>query len=141
MRDRLIELCREAQTKYLEEEPPVGDFGKYLADHLLANGVIVPPCKVGDVVYVVKPCFSYIAEYEVRGFHFGEFPTLNGHKRNPYLIGYFKTSGMLKHIFIKDIGKTVFLTREEAERTLRATDNNVGDKTEKGGAVCKNQSN
>ena len=48
MRDRLIEL--------LEAE---GGFSRYmtdderrakLADHLLAAGVIVPPCKVGDVV-------------------------------------------------------------------------------------------
>ena len=30
---------------------------------------------------------------------------------------------------ISDIGKTVFLTREEAEKALKcATDNNVGDK-------------
>lgn len=137
MRERLIELISQAdeECKHTKDCKSCSGYGKgsmcmnyHIADHLIANGVIVPPCKVGDVVYVVKPCFSYIAEYEVRGFHFGEFPTLNGHKRNPYLIGYFKTSGMLKHIFIKDIGKSVFLTREEAERALRATDNNVGVK-------------
>ena len=26
---------------------------EYVADYLIANGVIVPPCKVGDTVYVL----------------------------------------------------------------------------------------
>ena len=90
-----------------------------LAEYLIANGVVVPPCKIGDKVYVVKHYFSHKQEYEVRGFHLGEFPTLNGSKRNSYLICYHKISGALKHIFIKDIGKTVFLTREDAERALK----------------------
>ena len=131
MRERLIELianmvCDDYSPTCDEWQPHdcgicyanschIGD----LADRILADGWIRPPCKVGDTVYVVKPYFSYISEYEVRGFHLGEFPTLSGNKRNPYLVGYFKTSGMLKHIFIKDIGKTVFLTREEAERALK----------------------
>jgi hypothetical protein len=25
-----------------------------IADHLLANGVIAPPCKVGDIIYVIS---------------------------------------------------------------------------------------
>ena len=40
MRDRLIELLGD----YL--------YSEQIADHLLKNGVIVPPCKVGDVVYM-----------------------------------------------------------------------------------------
>lgn len=52
MRDRLIEL--------LEAE---GGFSRYmtdderrarLADHLLAEGVIVPPCKVGQTIYCIR---------------------------------------------------------------------------------------
>lgn len=59
------------------------------------------------------------------------------------MICYHKISGALKHIFIKDIGKTVFLTREDAERALKGvTDKYVGGKhlrdntkmVEKGGA-------
>ena len=46
MRDRLIELI--SQVQYM------GGLEGQLADHLLANGVIVPPCKVGDKVYYHK---------------------------------------------------------------------------------------
>ena len=42
MRDRLIKLIKDIVHPY---------FAETLADHLLANGVIVPPCKVGDTVY------------------------------------------------------------------------------------------
>ena len=43
MRNRLIELL---QKEFYDEY----DFAA-IADHLIANGVIVPPCKVGDTVY------------------------------------------------------------------------------------------
>lgn len=49
-RERLIELIRKAKKNTkgancdLERE-------MLFADYLLANGVIVPPCKVGDTVY------------------------------------------------------------------------------------------
>lgn len=88
------------------------------ADHLLANGVIVPPCKVGDTVYKITPNYLFIKDYEVVGFHLGEFPTVNRHKRKPYLVSYDKTSRFLNHITLDEIGKTVFLTREEAEAAL-----------------------
>lgn len=47
MRDRLIELLAESAIK--------GDYTCIpgVADYLLANGVIVPPCKVGDMVYYI----------------------------------------------------------------------------------------
>lgn len=41
MRDRLIELLGD----YL--------YSEQIVDHLLKNGVIAPPCKVGDKVYKV----------------------------------------------------------------------------------------
>ena len=63
MRDRLIELMMEAQKKnnetYMEyvKRGYEGDSGNALfvdiADHLLANGVIVPPCNVGDEIWVI----------------------------------------------------------------------------------------
>ena len=47
-RDRLIELLQGAKDKYIN----LLDFEKSLiAKHLLENGVIVPPCKVGDDIY------------------------------------------------------------------------------------------
>lgn len=51
MRDRLIELLKNAPRN-------TRAFYDQYADYLIANGVIVPPCKVGDDVYI------YIAEID-----------------------------------------------------------------------------
>ncbi len=68
MRDRLIELLREAKEHPEKTCPrwelPTCSGCNYdkgdecdriarLADHLLKNGVIVPPCKAGDTVWVI----------------------------------------------------------------------------------------
>lgn len=57
MRERLIELLKGAETKVTEMLSSPLALEEWLAvyaDHLLANGVIVPPCKVGDRVYCLK---------------------------------------------------------------------------------------
>lgn len=49
MRDRLVELLQE----YTDNNNGGGsNHGR--AEYLLANGVIVPPCKVGDTIYFVS---------------------------------------------------------------------------------------
>lgn len=105
MRDRLIELLNGATDKngiYLDK----------IADYLLANGVIVPPCKVGDNVYiisngVVEECviteWFYTTAMEHR---YGFYAEVNGDSRI--------------FVFVEtDINKTVFLTKEEAEQALK----------------------
>lgn len=44
MRDRLIEMIQNAVGGCARH------WAEVIADHLLENGVIVPPCKVGDIV-------------------------------------------------------------------------------------------
>ena len=46
-RERLIELIKQGKGGY--------DFNSLerIADHLLDNGVIIPPCKVGDTVFAI----------------------------------------------------------------------------------------
>ena len=99
-RERLIELIRKAKKNTkgancdLERE-------MLFADYLLANGVIVLPCNVGDTVYFVYcgNIFPHtIKRFEIDkhgNFAFSSFP-----------------------FTFKDFGKTVFLTREEAEKAL-----------------------
>lgn len=130
MRDRLIELIQQKQEcgwRYTDDEYTTDVFNFELADYLLANGVIVPPCKVGDVVYRVSRYWnSYKLKWEFNisdeGIAFAE----------PNLVF---TSSKGNVFFERDIGKTVFLAKEEAERVLKGgvTDTNVGSKTEKGG--------
>jgi hypothetical protein len=77
-----------------------------IADYLLANGVIVPPCKVGDMVYRIAEDGKTITEERVGAIHL-EFTIDNG-------------TGWQDVWWLKDynIGNTAFLSREEAEQAL-----------------------
>lgn len=115
-RERLIELFMQAEAKcdgMKQCEGCVG-FGEgancvdyLIVDHLLANGVIVPPCKVGDTVYV---CFSRTRVIEC--------------KVAQIIIEHIEEIGMSFICYggmrfdMRHWGKTVFLTREEAEKAL-----------------------
>ena len=109
MRDRLIELIEYGQRLFMEDD----DYEKsseFLADHLLANGVIVPPCKVGDTVYSIdNEISSQIFVGEVYEILVRKNIVVFRYTRKGYYSG-----GSTK----EDFGKTVFLTREEAEMAL-----------------------
>lgn len=134
-RDRLIELIKQAQDKYCDicaecAEDGYKDhesFEDFFADHLLANGVIVPPCKVGDVVYALRE----VSCEDIDGVHtecehygFGtddRICTLEKPQKCPYKYRVFKCLvteyNLLSHS--RQWGKTVFLTKEEAEEKLK----------------------
>lgn len=86
------------------------------------------PCKVGDVVYEMvlnrDKSFSHWNTHKVVGVHLGNFPDLRGHKRQEYLVTYCELMNFLGRIPLNKLGKTVFLTREEAERALKERVNN-----------------
>lgn len=115
MRDRLIELLTECCGKNLNITHLLGFEQLIIADHLLDNGVIVPPCKVGDIVYKVYDIESVhrqILELEVLMIEVGI-------QRKVCL----KTTKKHRYNFDKatfeDFGKTVFTSREDAEKALR----------------------
>lgn len=112
MRDRLIELysnfvrccpdnCEKTScTKCVCEQ---------LADYLLENGVIVPPCKVGDVVWNRKA-----EPYKVISIEYFSRKVTYLHCVSPVTnIGHTFAVGK------RSLGKTVFLTKEEAENALK----------------------
>ena len=107
MCERLIELMQEKCEVIAVDN---GEFiettvnWQEIADHLLANGVIVLPCKVGDTVYCIRYDKSrkpFIKPLEVLSM------TL-------CLTGDFAIFTTKEDM----LGKTVFLTREEAEKAL-----------------------
>jgi hypothetical protein len=79
------------------------------------------PCKVGDILYVItqmkdKRILPFINEYEVTSISINR----------KSIVVYHEMDGFIKNFRQCDFGKTIFLTREEAERVV--TDINVGSK-------------
>lgn len=113
MRDRLIELLKQINFDYNEEcvfafedgYKSAPDFAEFFADRLLAEGVIVLPCKVGDTVYGYST--GNITEYTVTNIRIGD--------ERPWVRCCSYNSDFWTH----DIGKTVFFTREDAEQALK----------------------
>lgn len=118
MRDRLIELIRGARKTTKGANCDLEREGLF-ADYLLANGVIVPPCKVGDTVYAFSDTMGTVLEYFVENL------TIAYLEENQNCYTYegncFKECVLLDSIDFDfdDIGKTVFLTREDAEKALK----------------------
>lgn len=103
-REKLIELLENASAA------PNGERNvATLADHLFENGIIVPPCKVGDTVYSIVEGIDQIFVGEVYEGFFGRYGIAFRYTRKGYLALSFTE---------EDIGKTVFLSREEAEKAL-----------------------
>lgn len=110
-RERLIDLIIEAKRT----DPETGSFTDYLADYLLEHGVIVLPCKVGDTVYSYDEDLYALLDYRINQI------TLSDGNPTLYSGVCFNEDVLLSDIdFVEsDIGKTVFLTREEAEKALK----------------------
>ena len=118
-RDRLIELIDEAIN---DEETSYSN----IADYLLANGVIVPPCKVGDTVYciehktihegIVKLVKSLTYENETIFFVESECEIVN-----PFYSDGRKMKHGIMAVWEVEYGSwhRAFLTREAAEQALK----------------------
>lgn len=111
MRNRLIELIKQAKKQTKKANCDI-ERNMIFADYLLANGVIVPPCGVGDIVYQVTR--DFISEFRVRFVEISICDNLFLH--TDLISGILFTGDVFP---ISEIGKTVFITREEAERALK----------------------
>ena len=84
-----------------------------LADNLLVDGWIRLPCKVGDKVYVISRYYTGVFEiYECT------IDSITLYEKNTFL----SMSSKGKYTFGEEVsllGKTVFLTKEEAEKALK----------------------
>jgi hypothetical protein len=114
-RDRLIELLQDSEIKYAQylyekcDKAIKGDITEQLfkrlefyADYLLANGVIVPSFKIGDKVYQTDA--ERVYELDITDVYF-------------YKKWIYETKSI--DFDIGSIGKSIFLTKEEAEAELR----------------------
>lgn len=105
-RERLVELLQIGdETKRNPLRWCDDEIVESLADCLLANGVIVPPVKYGDSLYIITEVSKAIVETIVLGVWVYEesFTVLTIHG----------------NILNDSFGKTVFLTKEEAEAKMK----------------------
>ena len=136
-RARLIELLKKApygaNAITLSDKHKDSILGE-IADYLLENGVIVPLVKMGDIVYIdnaphnvvhiaiEEDGISYCAKYDcdeyecckecpfAKEISFGEVIMCEGNEYHEFTAS--------------DIGKTVFLTLEEAKKALKESEDN-----------------
>lgn len=115
MRDRLIELLQEFADGTITGNGHIVDGTEVnlIADYLLANGVIVPPCKVGDTVYIIDEAGDegeedYVLAVRVLQFFINE---------NGIAVDLKLPLGLRQNTWMV-VGKNVFLTKEEAEQAL-----------------------
>lgn len=99
MRERLINTIQDAVGGCARH------WAELIADRLLAEGVVVPPCKVGDIVYSISR------------------KALGGHwEENRYIVDDWdelKVCEIPFSLTLWECGwKDIYLTREEAEQAL-----------------------
>ena len=109
-RERLIELIQSADISLFGTDK---SFAEGYADYLLANGVIVPPCKVGTHLYRIT------------------HPYRKAPKVTEYIVKNFRTFGKKHRLQIEVQALNVpitnwmnytdfYKTKEEAEKALKA---------------------
>ena len=125
MRDRLIELVKEGIDKHESTiENYVHPVWKFVADYLIENGVIVPPCKVGEVVWLntkfgtLKARVTEITQTINNKFSVHiVYDLMYCYKQHIDTRGYV---GYAEDNF--EFGKTAYHTREEAEQALKESE-------------------
>ena len=115
MLDRLIELVDKAKKEYANDVTDHTET-EYIVEGLLNEGVIVPPCKVGDCVWLV-----FTPKYPANPNDYGKwFMSADGVQRIIYgKKGFSIETWNMGTISAKELGKTVFLTKEEAEEKFK----------------------
>jgi hypothetical protein len=120
-RERLIQLLQEAegQAAYYDGDDAYG----VAADYLFDNGVIVPLVKVGQTVWYLNT--RYLMTMNRNTLYKAKINRIYIEKNNSIILSVLIKNdfGTIEHSGIKDIGKTVFLTREAAEEALKAREN------------------
>lgn len=114
-RKRLVEILNSAPFRYKTlADSFYRSIIEKIADYLLENGIIVLPVKVGDTVYTVSKKRGIGAKMVVEiswkrdwaGTDLGWGLILSGKRSN-------------NRYNVSNIGKTVFLTKEQAEKALK----------------------
>lgn len=113
-RERLIRLMQEASQSKSDYAGNIG-LGQ-IADYLLEHGVIVLPCKVGDTVYCP---WAYDENKEIAFTEVESIKIYVNGRPLAFVEDWEIDMPMPTAFYPENFGKTVFLTREEAEKALK----------------------
>lgn len=100
-----------------DDSDKVPSLHELVADYLLSHGVILSPVKVGDKVYYI------CEEFEEYGGNYVSELTITEVSN----VRFWVENEDENHFRFADIGKTVFLTREEAEAALEKLRTEITD--------------
>lgn len=103
-RDRLIAIVKDSLARNIDKSC---NLAENIVDDLICECVILPPCKVGTKVWLLRK--DRVPDDDYR---------MSFHDEWVLCEVSFRLS------MINQIGKTVFLTREEAEKALKERENN-----------------
>jgi hypothetical protein len=109
MRDRLKEIVKDSLMRHIDKTCSLAG---NITNDLLANGVVVPPCKVGDTVFFINTCVT-AEDFGKEFISFGRVRKISFDTE----IVYFE-NGRIRW------WKEVFLTKEDAEKALREREGN-----------------
>jgi hypothetical protein len=115
-RDRLIETQLKAYKEWRNNTNLDISVAEFTTDYILADGWIRPPCKVGDTVWRVVTMGTGVRFKKV-GY--------NSWREKEQTIKHFIRSVVVTEnnfyniVFGGSFGKTVFLTKEDAEEKLK----------------------
>ncbi len=117
---------KEHEATYIETMTRTyGPFHQKISQWLQAEKdgwLVVLPCKVGDTAYRVirrKDGHGHIANATVSCLHMGDTARNRRYKKGKEYIVLKVDGNFCAHVDREQIGKTVFLTREEAEAALK----------------------
>lgn len=118
-RERLVELLNKKYDHFCDQCGVNKDsyYTDNLADYLLADGWMRPPCKVGSDIYTiqngeVKKHFVIEVSKHVNGNSYIKYVPYDKN-------GIAELNWVQSRCTDKDIGRLIYLSREEAEKALR----------------------
>ena len=121
MKERLVELIDSFMDGIDVSHWYSEEYDEKLADYLIDNNIVAPPCKPGDEVYTIHydmcilRCHGQCSRY-CNGF-------------DHYCQDYRGVMGILATSFdmsmIDSIGKTIFLTKEAAQLKIKEIEDEI----------------
>jgi hypothetical protein len=111
MRDRLIELIQDSVGGCAK------NWAETIADHILAAGIVTPPCKAMQTVFFATRVCDKEGEEKYDTLE-GECISFSLQNEGLWAYCRYKCGLTYWHLVEQDFGKTVFFTREEAEKAL-----------------------